>query len=105
MASAGRLQLGIQPRFSRAGDRGYWRCTLAYHPAEGEDDAAMGRRHGEEFLDLLRGKGFAKPNPSPMFPNPPGLLRLEPHSEGLRDRIWWGAATRCNRRLGPPGSA
>src|SRR5882724_9848441 len=28
-----------------------------------------------------------------MFPNPPGLLRLEPHSEGLRPRIWWGAAT------------
>lgn len=28
-----------------------------------------------------------------MFPNPPGLLRLEPHSEGLRKRIWWGAAS------------
>ncbi len=28
-----------------------------------------------------------------MFPNPPGLLRLEPYSEGLRNRIWWGAAT------------
>jgi alkanesulfonate monooxygenase SsuD/methylene tetrahydromethanopterin reductase-like flavin-dependent oxidoreductase (luciferase family) len=28
-----------------------------------------------------------------MFPNPPGLLRLEPHSPGLRDRIWWGAAS------------
>jgi alkanesulfonate monooxygenase SsuD/methylene tetrahydromethanopterin reductase-like flavin-dependent oxidoreductase (luciferase family) len=28
-----------------------------------------------------------------MFPNPPGLLRLEPHSEGLRDRIWWGSAS------------
>jgi len=28
-----------------------------------------------------------------MFPNPPGLLRLEPYSEGLRDRIWWGAAS------------
>ncbi|MBJ7332940.1 MAG: LLM class flavin-dependent oxidoreductase [Solirubrobacteraceae bacterium] len=28
-----------------------------------------------------------------MFPNPPGLLRVEPHSEGLRDRIWWGAAS------------
>jgi alkanesulfonate monooxygenase SsuD/methylene tetrahydromethanopterin reductase-like flavin-dependent oxidoreductase (luciferase family) len=27
-----------------------------------------------------------------MFPNPPGLLRLEPYSAGLRDRIWWGAA-------------
>ena len=42
---------------------------------------------------MLRGQGFAQPNPRPMFPNPPGLLRLEPHSEGLRDRIWWGAAT------------
>jgi alkanesulfonate monooxygenase SsuD/methylene tetrahydromethanopterin reductase-like flavin-dependent oxidoreductase (luciferase family) len=28
-----------------------------------------------------------------MFPNPPGLLRLEPHAEGLRERIWWGAAS------------
>jgi alkanesulfonate monooxygenase SsuD/methylene tetrahydromethanopterin reductase-like flavin-dependent oxidoreductase (luciferase family) len=28
-----------------------------------------------------------------MFPNPPGLLRLEPHAEGLRDRIWWGAGS------------
>ena len=28
-----------------------------------------------------------------MFPNPPGLLRLEPYSAGLRDRIWWGAGT------------
>ena len=53
----------------------------------------MGRRHAEEFLELLRGKGFAQPNPRPMFPNPPGLLRLEPYSEGLRDRIWWGSAT------------
>jgi alkanesulfonate monooxygenase SsuD/methylene tetrahydromethanopterin reductase-like flavin-dependent oxidoreductase (luciferase family) len=28
-----------------------------------------------------------------MFPNPSGLLRLEPYSDGLRDRLWWGAAT------------
>ncbi len=28
-----------------------------------------------------------------MFPNPPGLLRLEPYSEGLRERIWWGAGS------------
>jgi alkanesulfonate monooxygenase SsuD/methylene tetrahydromethanopterin reductase-like flavin-dependent oxidoreductase (luciferase family) len=53
----------------------------------------MGRRHGEEFLKLLAGKGFAQPNPNPMFPNPPGLLRLEPHSAGLRERIWWGAGS------------
>jgi len=53
----------------------------------------MGRRHGEVLLELLKGEGFAKPNPRPMFPNPPGLLRLEPHSEGLRERIWWGASS------------
>jgi alkanesulfonate monooxygenase SsuD/methylene tetrahydromethanopterin reductase-like flavin-dependent oxidoreductase (luciferase family) len=29
-----------------------------------------------------------------MFSNPPGLLRIEPHSPGLRDRIWWGAGSR-----------
>jgi hypothetical protein len=38
-------------------------------------------------------EGFAQPNPRPMFPNPPGLLRLEPYSDGLRDRIWWGAGS------------
>jgi alkanesulfonate monooxygenase SsuD/methylene tetrahydromethanopterin reductase-like flavin-dependent oxidoreductase (luciferase family) len=60
---------------------------------EGEDDAGMGRRHAEKFLELLSGKGFAKPNPRPMFANPPGLLRLEPFSASLRERIWWGSAT------------
>src|SRR5690349_22320379 len=53
----------------------------------------MGRRKGLEFLEKLNGVGFAQPNPNPMFPNPPGLLRLEPYSEGLRDRIWWGAGS------------
>jgi alkanesulfonate monooxygenase SsuD/methylene tetrahydromethanopterin reductase-like flavin-dependent oxidoreductase (luciferase family) len=28
-----------------------------------------------------------------MFRNPPELLHLEPYSEGLRDRIWWGSAS------------
>jgi alkanesulfonate monooxygenase SsuD/methylene tetrahydromethanopterin reductase-like flavin-dependent oxidoreductase (luciferase family) len=53
----------------------------------------MARRHAEVFLELLKGEGFARPNPRPMFPNPPGLLRLEPHSQGLRERIWWGSGS------------
>ena len=69
-----------------------WR-HFGYAPAEGETDQDMARDHALTFLNLLEGKGFARPNPRPMFPNPPGLLRLEPHSEGLRDRIWWGAAS------------
>jgi hypothetical protein len=53
----------------------------------------MGRRRAEVFLDLLRGEGFAQPNPRPMFSNPPGLCASNPDSEGLRERIWWGAGS------------
>jgi alkanesulfonate monooxygenase SsuD/methylene tetrahydromethanopterin reductase-like flavin-dependent oxidoreductase (luciferase family) len=91
LISGGRLQLGIS-RGSPEQVIDGWRY-FGYRPTEGEDDAGMGRRHAEEFLELLRGKGFAQPNPRPMFTNPPGLLRLEPYSKGLRDRIWWGSAS------------
>src|SRR5437868_4478816 len=86
-----RLQLGIS-RGSPEQVIDGWR-HFGFRPAENESDADMGRRHAEVFLDLLRGQGFARPNPRPMFANPPGLLRLEPHSEGLRERIWWGAGS------------
>jgi len=55
----------------------------------------MAREHARIFLNVIEGEGFAEPNPRPMFPNPPGLLRIEPHSPGLRERIWWGAGTRA----------
>ncbi len=58
----------------------------------------MARRHTQVFLEVLKGQGFAKPNPRPMFPNPPGLLRVEPHSEGLLDRIWWGSSSNATAR-------
>jgi alkanesulfonate monooxygenase SsuD/methylene tetrahydromethanopterin reductase-like flavin-dependent oxidoreductase (luciferase family) len=91
LISGGRLQLGVS-RGSPEQVIDGWHY-FGYRPAEGENDADMGRLHVKAFLELLSGKGFAQPNPRPMFPNPPGLLRLEPYSEGLRDRIWWGAAT------------
>lgn len=91
LISGGRLQLGIS-RGSPEQVIDGWR-HFGYEPWEGENDAMMARRHAMEFLHRLQGIGFADPNPNPMFPNPPGLLRLEPHSEGLRDRIWWGAAS------------
>lgn len=93
LIAGGRLQLGIS-RGSPEQVIDGWRY-FGYQPAEGETDADMARRHAEVFLDVLRGQGFARPNPQPMFPNPPGLLRVEPHSEGLRERIWWGAATKA----------
>jgi alkanesulfonate monooxygenase SsuD/methylene tetrahydromethanopterin reductase-like flavin-dependent oxidoreductase (luciferase family) len=91
LISNGRLQLGIS-RGSPEQVIDGWR-HFGYAPPEGGTDADLGRRNGEIFLDLLKGEGFAQPNPRPMFPNPPGLLRLEPHSAGLRDRIWWGSAS------------
>jgi len=91
LISGGRLQLGIS-RGSPEQVIDGWRY-FGYEPAAGETDSDMGRRKALQFLDKLKGVGFAQPNPNPMFPNPPGLLRLEPHAEGLRDRIWWGAAS------------
>src|SRR6187402_864582 len=91
LISRGRLQLGIS-RGSPEQVIDGWRY-FGYEPVKGEKQEDMGRRKALEFLDKLKGIGFAQPNPNPMFPNPPGLLRLEPHSQGLRERIWWGAAS------------
>jgi alkanesulfonate monooxygenase SsuD/methylene tetrahydromethanopterin reductase-like flavin-dependent oxidoreductase (luciferase family) len=94
--AGGRLQLGIS-RGSPEQVIDGWR-HFGFAPAAGESDADMGRRHAEVLLEVLKGEGFAKPNPRPMFPNPPGLLRVEPHAEGLRDRIWWGSGSNATSR-------
>jgi alkanesulfonate monooxygenase SsuD/methylene tetrahydromethanopterin reductase-like flavin-dependent oxidoreductase (luciferase family) len=91
LIAGGRLQLGIS-RGSPEQVIDGWRY-FGYAPPEGMTDADMARRHTEVLLEVLRGEGFAQPSLQPMFPNPPGLLRLEPYSEGLRDRIWWGAGS------------
>jgi len=91
LIAGGRLQLGIS-RGSPEQVIDGWRY-FGYQPADGQTDADMARGHAEVLLEVLRGEGFAEPSPRPMFPNPPGLLRVEPYSAGLRERIWWGAAS------------
>lgn len=93
LIAGGRLQLGISRGSPEQVIEGY--RYFGYQPPEGMTDADMARRHTEILLEVLEGEGFAEPNPHPMFPNPPGLLRIEPHSPGLRDRIWWGAGSRA----------
>src|SRR6186997_2202110 len=91
LIAGGRLQLGIS-RGSPEQVIDGWRY-FGYAPPERMTDADMARRHTEVLLEVLRGEGFARPNPRPMFPDPPGLLRVEPYSKGLRERIWWGAGS------------
>ena len=93
LISGGRLQLGISRGSPEQVIDGY--RYFGHVPAEDSTDADMARQHTEVLLEVLKGDGFAQPNPRPMFPNPTGLLRIEPHSVGLRDRIWWGAGTRA----------
>jgi alkanesulfonate monooxygenase SsuD/methylene tetrahydromethanopterin reductase-like flavin-dependent oxidoreductase (luciferase family) len=92
LISSGRLQLGISRGSPEQVIDGF--RYFGHAPAEGSDHAAMAREHTAVFLEVIKGEGFAQPSPRPMFPNPPGLLRIEPHSPGLRDRIWWGAGSR-----------
>jgi alkanesulfonate monooxygenase SsuD/methylene tetrahydromethanopterin reductase-like flavin-dependent oxidoreductase (luciferase family) len=96
LISGGRLQLGISRGSPEQVVDGF--RHFGNDPRDGENDADMARRHTARLLDVLSGEGFAEPNPRPMFPNPPGLLGIEPHSPGLRQRIWWGAGTRATAR-------
>ncbi|MGC5166478.1 LLM class flavin-dependent oxidoreductase [Luteimicrobium sp. DT211] len=96
LIAGGRLQLGIS-RGSPEQVVDGWRY-FGFEPADGETQADMARRHTKVALEVLEGKQFAQPNPRPMFPNPPGLLRIEPYSEGLRERIWWGAGSDATAR-------
>src|SRR5512132_1498451 len=93
LIAGGRLQLGISRGSPEQVIDGF--RYFGYEPPEGDPVGAdLARQPTELFLKVITGAGFAQPNPNPMFPNPPGLLRPEPHSPGLRDRIWWGAGSR-----------
>src|ERR1700745_105162 len=67
LIAGGRLQLGIS-RGSPEQVIDGWR-PFCDRPNVSETDATMGRRKALEFLDKLKGVGFAQPNPYPMVPN------------------------------------
>jgi alkanesulfonate monooxygenase SsuD/methylene tetrahydromethanopterin reductase-like flavin-dependent oxidoreductase (luciferase family) len=92
LIAGGRLQLGISRGSPEQVIDGF--RYFGFQP-EDDDHARLAREHAQVFLRVIDGLEFAQPNPQPMFPNPPGLLRIEPQSPGLRERIWWGAGTRA----------
>lgn len=91
LIAGGRLQLGIS-RGSPGEVVDGWRY-FGYQPADGESDADMARQHTEVFLKVIEGEGFAQPSSRHLSADLPGLLRIEPYSEGLRERIWWGSSS------------
>ena len=70
LIAGGRLQLGIS-RGSPEQVIDGWRY-FGYAPPEGMTDADMARRHTEVLLEVLRGEGFAQPNPQPDVSEPAG---------------------------------
>ena len=96
--AGGRLQLGIS-RGSPEQVIDGWRY-FGYAPPEGMTDADMARNHTEVLLEVLRGEGFARPNPQPMFPEssrPPARRAL---LEGPARSDLVGRRFECHRRLG-----
>ncbi|NVM97246.1 LLM class flavin-dependent oxidoreductase, partial [Arthrobacter sp. SDTb3-6] len=92
LISDGRLQLGVsrgspEPAANGAADFGY-------HPEDGETAADMARRHTAAFRHAISGAGVAEPGEH-AYMGGERLLRIEPHSPGLSQRVWWGAGTRA----------
>jgi alkanesulfonate monooxygenase SsuD/methylene tetrahydromethanopterin reductase-like flavin-dependent oxidoreductase (luciferase family) len=85
-----RLQLGISRGSPEPALRGYE--AFGYVPAEGETDADMARRHTELFRAAIAGAPVVATDPK-MGGNG-GRLPIQPRSETLPERIWWGAGTR-----------
>lgn len=92
LISGGRLQLGISrgsPEPARAGA-----SAFGYRPLTGETDADMARRHAAEFRNAIGGAGVAEADPR-YAGGAAGLLPVQPQSQGLARRVWWGAGTRA----------
>lgn len=57
----------------------------------------MSREKFYRFLDAIDGKGMVTAAPEdqqyPLMVQPGSPLPTFPHSEGLRQRIWWGASS------------
>ncbi|MFS0732119.1 LLM class flavin-dependent oxidoreductase [Microbacterium sp. 1P10UB] len=91
LISDGRLALGVSRGSPETVTRGYE--TFGY-TAEDERGADLAREHFDLFLRAVEGEGLAERDPMSPFGGGSGLQRIEPHSPGLRSRIWWGAGNR-----------
>lgn len=85
-----RIALGISRGSPEPALRGYE--AFGYTGSADPRGADLARSKFELFLSAISGEGIAEADPRQA---PKGTrLHVEPHSPGLRDRIWWGSGTR-----------
>jgi len=95
LISGGRLALGVSRGSPETVVRGYE--TFGYTGSSDPRGADIAREHFDLFLRAIDGEGLAERDASSPFGGPStgsGMQRIEPHSPGLRSRVWWGAGNR-----------
>ena len=90
LISDGRLALGVSRGSPETAMRGYE--AFGYTGSEDPRGADLARDKFDLFLSAVEGDALVDSDPQMA---PPGRLAIEPHSPGLRDRIWWGAGSRA----------
>lgn len=91
LISGGRLQLGVSRGSPEIALRGAE--SFGYRPADGETDADNARRKTEIFLAAISGAPVARTDPERTGVS--AGLAIQPQSEGLQNRIWWGSGSRA----------
>jgi alkanesulfonate monooxygenase SsuD/methylene tetrahydromethanopterin reductase-like flavin-dependent oxidoreductase (luciferase family) len=90
LISGARLQLGLSRGSQEPAQRG-WE-SFGFLPAEGQDETGMAREHTARFRAAIAGTPTALSDPAQTGVQAP--LAIQPQSESLPHRIWWGSATR-----------
>jgi len=91
LISDGRLALGVSRGSPETVVRGYEKFGYTAADPRGAD---LAREHFDLFLRAIEGEGLAERDANSPFGGGTGLQRIEPHSPGLRSRVWWGAGSR-----------
>lgn len=85
-----RIALGVSRGSPEPANRG-WEA-FGYTGSTDPRGADVGRDKFFTFLKAIQGETMTDADPQQFGPG--ARLRIEPHSPGLMERIWWGAATR-----------
>lgn len=91
LLSGGRLALGVSRGSPETVVRGYE--AFGYTGSNDPRGADIARDHFDLFLRAIEGEGLAERDATSPFGGGRGMQRIEPHSPGLRSRVWWGAGT------------